>query len=105
MSYPFDPFISPVPISLKPSKTNKKPVIKKIEPRATKVIQTPDPLKQKLMEGKPLIQKLLRAKEIDAKLTMKRKHNQKDGEYFALLEEFHTNSKDIEIESYKGEKK
>ena len=103
MSYPFDPYISPVPISLLPSKTNKKPVVKKTVPRATKAIQ---PRATKAIQPpSPLIQKLMRAKEIDTKLTMKRKHKQKDGEYFALLEEFHTNSKDIEIESYKGETK
>ena len=47
----------------------------------------------------PLMQRLMRAKEIDTKLVEKRKRKEKDGEYFALLEEFHTNSKDIEIES------
>ena len=47
----------------------------------------------------PLMQRLMKAKEIDTKLVEKKKRKEKDGEYFALLEEFQTNSKNIEIES------
>jgi len=85
---PFNPYIS-----FTRSSEKNKPLYKPTPPKKR---PTPQP---KVNTNSPLMKTIMKAKELDTKISMLKQQGKRPRDYVDLLDEFHSNSQRIEIES------